>query len=85
MGILSWIIFGLIAGAVAKWITPGEGPGGCLVTIVIGVIGGILGGWIGTQMGFGEGDVMTWNLQSFLLAIAGSVILLLIYRAIRRN
>ncbi|QEC51066.1 putative membrane protein YeaQ/YmgE (transglycosylase-associated protein family) [Anseongella ginsenosidimutans] len=83
MGILSWIVFGLIAGAIAKWITPGEDPGGCLITIIIGVIGGVLGGWIGTQLGFG--DISGFNVKSFLLAIAGSVILLLIYRAVKRK
>ncbi|HEY9559986.1 MAG TPA: GlsB/YeaQ/YmgE family stress response membrane protein [Anseongella sp.] len=84
MGILSWIVFGLIAGAVAKWIMPGEDPGGCLITIIIGVVGGILGGWIGTLLGFGEG-INEFNLQNFLLAVAGSVILLLIYRAVKRK
>lgn len=83
MGILSWIVFGLIAGAVAKWITPGEDPGGCLITIIIGVVGGVLGGWIGTQLGFG--DISGFNFKSFLLAIGGSVLLLLIYRAVKRK
>lgn len=83
MGILSWIIFGLIAGAVAKWIMPGEDPGGCLITIIIGVVGGILGGWIGTLLGFGT--ISGFDVKSFLLAVAGSVILLLIYRAVKRN
>lgn len=83
MGILSWIIFGLIAGAVAKWIMPGEDPGGCLITIIIGVVGGILGGWIGTLLGFGT--ISGFDVKSFFLAVAGSVILLLIYRAVKRN
>lgn len=84
MGILSWIIFGLIAGAIAKWIMPGEDPGGCLVTILLGIAGAVLGGWIGTQLGLGEG-IREFNFQNFLLAIAGSVILLLIYRAVKKN
>lgn len=84
MGILSWIIFGLIAGAIAKWVMPGEDPGGCLITIVIGIAGAILGGWIGIQLGIGEG-IREFNLRNLFLAIAGSVILLLIYRAIKGN
>lgn len=83
MGILSWIIFGLIAGAIAKWIMPGEDPGGCLVTIIIGVVGGVLGGWIGTLLGLGT--ISGFDFRSFLLAVAGSVVLLLIYRAVKRK
>src|SRR5690349_20075623 len=52
-GILSWIIFGLIAGAIAKFLTPGRDPGGCIITIIIGVVGALLGGYIATWLGFG--------------------------------
>ncbi|MGH7480672.1 MAG: GlsB/YeaQ/YmgE family stress response membrane protein [Longimicrobiales bacterium] len=79
MGILSWIILGLIAGALAKFIMPGKDPGGCLVTILIGIAGALLGGFIGTEV-FNFGSVTGFNLRSVLIAIAGSVILLLIYR-----
>ncbi|MEV0051163.1 GlsB/YeaQ/YmgE family stress response membrane protein [Saccharopolyspora shandongensis] len=81
MGILSWILFGLIAGAVAKFILPGRDPGGIIVTIVIGIVGGLLGGWIATGVAGGAG-VTGFNLMSFVWAVIGSVILLLIYRLI---
>ena len=83
MGFLSWIIFGLLAGAVAKLLTPGDDRGGCLLTIILGVAGAALGGWIGTQLGFGS--VTGFNLGSFGLAVLGSVVLLLIFRLIRRR
>ena len=79
MNILTWILFGLIAGAVAKLIMPGKDPGGCLVTIVIGILGALLGGFLSTQL-LGGGAVTGFNLRSFAIAILGSVVLLLIYR-----
>ena len=78
MGILSWIVFGLIAGAIAKFVMPGKDPGGIIVTIIIGVLGGLLGGWLGTTVG--GGGVSGFNLMSFVWAIIGSVILLVLYR-----
>jgi uncharacterized membrane protein YeaQ/YmgE (transglycosylase-associated protein family) len=81
MGILSWIIFGLLAGGLAKFIIPGKDPGGCFLTILLGVAGAALGGWIGTQLGFGT--VNAFDLRSLGLAILGAVILLLLYRVIR--
>lgn len=83
MGFLSWILFGLLAGAVAKLLTPGDDRGGCLLTIILGIAGAAVGGWIGTQLGFGT--VTGFNLGSLGLAILGSVILLLIFRLIRRR
>jgi uncharacterized membrane protein YeaQ/YmgE (transglycosylase-associated protein family) len=83
MGFLSWIIFGLLAGAVAKLLTPGDDRGGCLLTIILGIAGAALGGWIGTQLGFGS--ISGFNLGSFGLAVLGSVVLLLIFRLIRRR
>ncbi|RRO20673.1 GlsB/YeaQ/YmgE family stress response membrane protein [Saccharopolyspora rhizosphaerae] len=80
MGILSWILFGLVAGAIAKFIMPGKDPGGILLTIVIGVVGGFLGGWLGSMFG-GQG-VTGFNLMSFVWAVIGSLVLLLIYRLI---
>ncbi len=80
MGFLSWIIFGLIAGALAKFIMPGKDPGGCLITTLLGVCGAAVGGWIGTQLGFG--DVTGFNFGSFGIAVLGSFVLLLIYRVI---
>lgn len=77
MGILSWILFGLIAGAIAKALHPGKDPGGWIVTILIGIAGAFVGGWIGTMLGWGATD--GFNFRSFLLAIGGSVILLWLY------
>ncbi len=81
MGILSWIIFGLIAGALAKFIMPGKDSGGCLVTTILGIIGASVGGWIGTMLGFGT--VSGFDLRSFGIAILGALVILLIYRMIR--
>lgn len=81
MGILSWILFGLIAGALAKLVMPGKDPGGCLVTIAIGILGALLGGFIGTSI-FNFGEVTGFNLGSLLIAILGAMILLLIYRVV---
>lgn len=83
MGILSWIILGLIAGAIAKWIRPGKDPQGCIVTIVIGVLGGLLGGWIGSILGWGSVD--EFSVRTLLLAIAGSIIVLAVYATIRKK
>lgn len=78
MGFFSFLILGLIAGAIAKLIIPGKQPGGWFVTLLLGVIGALLGGWLG-------GVIFDVNLQSFfslstwLLAIGGSLIVLVIY------
>lgn len=83
MGVLSWLIFGLIAGALAKFIMPGNDPKGALITILIGVGGAILGGFLGTQLGFG--DVTGFNLGSFVVAIVGAILLLFLYRSVTRR
>lgn len=83
MNLLSWILFGLIAGALAKWILPGKDPGGCLVTILIGIAGALIGGFLGTEV-FDFGTVTGFNLRSFGIAILGAVILLLVYRLLVR-
>lgn len=82
MAILSWILLGLVAGALAKFIMPGNDPGGIIVTIIIGIVGAVIGGFIATQLGFG--DVSGFNLHSLLVAILGSLILLVGFRMIRR-
>lgn len=81
MGILSWIALGLIAGAIARWIMPGKGPQGILVTAAIGIVGAFLGGFIGA--GIGLGSVRGFNPTSLFLATVGAVTLLLGYRALR--
>ena len=81
MNIATWIVFGLIAGALAKLIMPGKDPGGCLVTIAIGILGAMLGGFIGTEI-LNFGSVTGFNLRSIGIAILGSVVLLGIYRLV---
>jgi uncharacterized membrane protein YeaQ/YmgE (transglycosylase-associated protein family) len=82
MGILSWIVFGLIAGALAKLIMPGNDPGGIIVTTVLGIVGALVGGFIAVQLGYG--DVTGFNLGSFVIAILGALALLAGYRAFKR-
>ena len=75
---LTWIVIGLVAGAIAKAITPGRDPGGCIVTIVVGIAGAVLAGFLGQQLGWyerGEG-------AGFLAAIVGAVLILIVYRMI---
>lgn len=79
MGIRSWIVFGLIAGAIAKFIMPGKDPGGCLGTIVIGILGALIGGFVGNEL-LDIGSVTGFNLRSFGIAILGAIILLVLYR-----
>ena len=82
MGILSWIVFGLIAGAVAKLIKPGDDPGGWIVTILIGIAGAFVGGYVGSFLGLGT--VTGFNIGSILLATGGAILLLLLYRFIKK-
>lgn len=79
MGFLGWIVLGLIAGAIAKLIMPGNDPGGFIVTMLLGIVGAIIGGFIGSRI-FGYGLETFWNLQTWIIAIIGSLILLIIYR-----
>jgi len=82
MGIFSWIIMGLIVGVLAKWIMPGKDPGGLIVTICIGIAGAFVGGFIGSLLGIGS--VSGFNMISFLLSIGGAILLLILYRIIKR-
>jgi len=81
MDILSWILLGLIAGAIARWIMPGTGPKGLLITLVVGIVGAFIGGWIGN--GLGIGSVEGFNLTSLFLAVVGAAVFLLLYRALK--
>ncbi len=83
MGILSWIVFGLLAGLVAKLLMPGNDPGGFFVTILIGIAGALVGGFIARALGMG--DIGGFNLGSFLIAVVGAVILLIGYRMMKRR
>ncbi len=82
MDILSWVIFGLAAGAVAKLILPGKDPGGFIMTIVIGIVGALVGGFIANILDFG-GVSPGFNLKSFIFAVIGSIVLLIIYRMVK--
>jgi len=81
MGIITWIIFGLIAGIIAKLIMPGRDPGGFIITTLLGIVGAVIGGWIGTALGLGS--VNQFDLRSLFIAVIGAIVLLLIYRAVR--
>jgi uncharacterized membrane protein YeaQ/YmgE (transglycosylase-associated protein family) len=83
MGILLWAVFGLIAGAIARFLMPGKVPGGIIVTIVLGIVGAVVGGFIGTQLGFG--DISGFNLRSMLLAVGGGVLVLFIFGLLTRG
>jgi uncharacterized membrane protein YeaQ/YmgE (transglycosylase-associated protein family) len=83
MGFLSWIFLGLIAGALAKFIMPGRDPGGFLITIVIGIVGGILGGFLGSLIGLGK--VESFDLGGIFIATIGAIILLIVYRLVKKN
>jgi uncharacterized membrane protein YeaQ/YmgE (transglycosylase-associated protein family) len=84
MGIIGWILLGLIAGAIAKAILPGTQGGGWLITIVLGIVGALLGGFIGSAI-FGVGIDGFFDLSTWLLAIGGSVLVLLIYGLVTRG
>lgn len=77
-GILGWILFGLVVGAVAKLIMPGNDPGGIIVTMLLGIVGAVVGGWLGRALGFyGPNDP-----AGFLMSLVGAIVLLAIYRAV---
>ncbi|MEV7618540.1 GlsB/YeaQ/YmgE family stress response membrane protein [Microbacterium sp. NPDC089321] len=78
MGFLAFLLLGLIAGAIAKLILPGKQGGGWIVTLLLGVVGALLGGWLGSVL-FNAPLEEFWSLQTWLLAIGGSIIVLLIY------
>ena len=81
MGILSWILFGLVVGVIAKLLMPGRDPGGFIVTILIGIAGALLGGFVGRAMGFyGPDEAAGW-----IMSILGAIILLVLYRMMARR
>ena len=80
--LLFWIIVGLIAGALAKFVMPGDDPGGIIVTIIIGIVGAVLGGWLLSLLGIGGGAGSGGFIFSIIAGVIGAVILLAIYRAV---
>ena len=84
MGIIAWIIFGLIAGVIAKLIMPGRDGGGFILTCILGVVGAVVGGCLATMFGIG-GDVSGFNLHSFLVAVVGAIVVLGVFRLVRRD
>ena len=84
MGILAWIILGLIAGAIAKAIMPGRDPGGFIVTALIGIVGAVIGGFLGNMI-FGIGGVSGIDIRSILISVVGALVLLWIYRMATRR
>ena len=85
MGILGWILLGLFAGTIARALIPGRTePGGCIGTTAVGILGALLGGFLATALDIGEGIEEFFDFSTWLFAIGGSVILLLIIRAVAR-
>jgi uncharacterized membrane protein YeaQ/YmgE (transglycosylase-associated protein family) len=82
MGIIGWIILGLLAGVIAKAILPGEDPGGIIVTTLLGIGGALLGGFIAKLLGFGDPIDEFFDLSTWLGAIIGAIVILLVYRAV---
>ena len=82
MGIISWIILGLVVGVIAKFLMPGKDPGGIFITILLGIAGAIGGGFVSSAIGFGK--VSGFDPRSLIIAVCGSLILLIIYRKVKK-
>jgi uncharacterized membrane protein YeaQ/YmgE (transglycosylase-associated protein family) len=82
---LYWILLGLIAGTLAKFLVPGRDPSGCIVTILLGIIGALIGGFLGTRLGWGTVTAGEFDFRSVALATLGAIVLLLLGRLIRRT
>jgi uncharacterized membrane protein YeaQ/YmgE (transglycosylase-associated protein family) len=83
MGIFSWILLGLVAGAIAKFIMPGKDPGGFFVTTALGVIGAVVGGFLGSFVGLGK--VESFDLGGIFIASAGAIVVLVIWRFLKKK
>lgn len=81
MGILSWVVFGLLAGIIARYIMPGKEHMGIFMTIILGIIGALIGGVVSTALGFGKVD--GFNIYSIAIATVGSIIVLFVIHKIR--
>lgn len=80
MGILTWIVVGLIAGALAKLIMPGPDKGGWILTIVLGIVGAFVGGFVGGLLGLGGAQATGFNISTLLTATGGAIVVLFLYR-----
>lgn len=83
MGILSWILLGLIVGALAKWIMPGKDSGGIFMTMLLGIVGAFVGGALSSFLGFGS--FTGWNIKSLAVAIIGAIIVLAAWRQLKKK
>jgi uncharacterized membrane protein YeaQ/YmgE (transglycosylase-associated protein family) len=83
-GLVTWIVLGLVAGLLAKWLMPGRDPGGIVITILLGIGGALLGGFIGSRL-LGIGDITGFDLRSVAIAVGGACLLLLGYRYWQRR
>ena len=81
MGIIAWIVLGLIAGALAKFLMPGDDPGGIFLTILLGIAGAIVGGFIAVALNISDG-IDDFDIGSIVLAVLGSMLLLAVYRMV---
>lgn len=81
---LHWVILGLVAGALAKYLMPGRDPSGCIVTILLGIVGAFIGGLIGTALGWGSVTAARFEPRSLALATLGAIVILLVGRLLRR-
>jgi uncharacterized membrane protein YeaQ/YmgE (transglycosylase-associated protein family) len=80
VGIIGWIILGLLAGAIAKLILPGDQPGGFIVTTIVGIVGALVAGFIAQALGFGDPIDEFFDLSTWVAAIIGAIVLLLIWQ-----
>ena len=83
MGILAWILLGLVAGVLAKFIMPGRQGGGIILTIVLGIVGALVGGFLGTHV-LGFGDISGFDLRSIAIAVGGAILVLFLYGLVAR-
>lgn len=83
MGVLSWIVLGLVVGLLAKLIMPGKQGLGIIMTIILGIVGAVVGGFIGTLLGLG--DITGFNLTSILLATGGAILVLILYGMLKKK
>lgn len=82
---LYWILLGLVAGALAKFLVPGRDPSGCIITIILGIAGAFIGGWLGTLFGWGRVTQGSFSVRSIAIATVGAAVLLIVGRLVLRR